>query len=49
MKQFIIFFYSHFQEKIAKESQTLYISGSYPKYVAPDWKETIFIKAFKNG
>ena len=49
MKQYIIFFYSHFQEKIAKESKTLYISSSYDRYVEPDWKETVFIKAFKNG
>ncbi|CAI2386138.1 unnamed protein product [Moneuplotes crassus] len=49
MKQFLIFFYSTFHEMIAKESKTLYISGSYAKYVTPDWSETIFVKAFKNG
>ena len=49
MKQFIWFFFSEYQEKILKQSKTIYISWSYKKWLKPQWSETVFIKAFKDG
>jgi hypothetical protein len=49
IKQYVVFFWSEFQEKELRTAKTIYISGSHKKWLKPQWSETVFIQGIVNG